>query len=208
MPARSNRAQDAQYRANRRRTATRFQGGRTEGEVSMTKGPLFVASAARCMISSPREPALPSRRFSGPGGQHGAGKHLPQISRSTKAAFVFYKAVFASEFASPIMRFGDIPAGSGNRRWRKEERSTCLLRRCSGAAIRDPHRSLRHRTGCSTVPARRELIADSSASRRCIHGNARASAAGRLVAYFARRISAWINRSSMGSAGRPRASYD
>ena len=33
--------------------------------------------------------------------------------RSTEAAFVFYKAVFGGEFASPIMRFGDIPAGPG-----------------------------------------------------------------------------------------------
>ena len=33
--------------------------------------------------------------------------------RSTEAAFVFYKAVFGDELASPIMRFGDVPAGPG-----------------------------------------------------------------------------------------------
>jgi PhnB protein len=32
--------------------------------------------------------------------------------RSTEEAFVFYKAVFGSEFATPIMRFRDIPANS------------------------------------------------------------------------------------------------
>jgi len=32
---------------------------------------------------------------------------------STEAAFVFYKTVFGSEFASPIMRFGDMPASPG-----------------------------------------------------------------------------------------------
>jgi len=30
--------------------------------------------------------------------------------RSTEAAFVFYKSVFGSEFAAPIMRFRDMPA--------------------------------------------------------------------------------------------------
>ena len=33
--------------------------------------------------------------------------------RSTEAAFVFYKAVFGGESASPIMRFGDVPPGPG-----------------------------------------------------------------------------------------------
>lgn len=30
--------------------------------------------------------------------------------RSTEAAFLFYKSVFGTDFAGPIMRFGDIPA--------------------------------------------------------------------------------------------------
>ena len=31
------------------------------------------------------------------------------FSRSTEAAFLFYKSVFGTEFVSPIHRFGDIP---------------------------------------------------------------------------------------------------
>ena len=44
---------------------------------------------------------------------------MPRVStylnfpRSTEAAFVFYKSVFGGEFASPIMRFDDVPAGPG-----------------------------------------------------------------------------------------------
>ena len=30
--------------------------------------------------------------------------------RSTEAAFLFYKSAFGTDFAGPIMRFGDIPA--------------------------------------------------------------------------------------------------
>jgi len=30
---------------------------------------------------------------------------------TTEAAFVFYKAVFQSEFSAPIARFGDMPCG-------------------------------------------------------------------------------------------------
>lgn len=33
--------------------------------------------------------------------------------RSTEAAFDFYRSVFGTEFSSPIMRFGDIPAQPG-----------------------------------------------------------------------------------------------
>jgi PhnB protein len=33
--------------------------------------------------------------------------------RSTEAAFLFYKAVFGTEFAMPVMRFRDIPAHPG-----------------------------------------------------------------------------------------------
>jgi PhnB protein len=33
--------------------------------------------------------------------------------RSTEAAFTFYRSVFKTEFATPIMRFGDIPAQPG-----------------------------------------------------------------------------------------------
>jgi PhnB protein len=33
--------------------------------------------------------------------------------RSTEEAFVFYKSVFGSEFATPIMHFGDMPASPG-----------------------------------------------------------------------------------------------
>ena len=33
--------------------------------------------------------------------------------RSTEEAFVFYKAMFRGQFASPIVRFGDVPAGPG-----------------------------------------------------------------------------------------------
>ena len=36
------------------------------------------------------------------------------LPRTTEKAFEFYRAVFASEFAEPgVMRFGDVPEGSG-----------------------------------------------------------------------------------------------
>ncbi|CAN5164378.1 VOC family protein [soil metagenome] len=35
------------------------------------------------------------------------------FARSTEQAFLFYKSVFGTEFATPIMRFGDIPAHPG-----------------------------------------------------------------------------------------------
>ena len=35
------------------------------------------------------------------------------FGRSTEAAFNFYKSVFGTEFVSPIMRFGDMPAQPG-----------------------------------------------------------------------------------------------
>ncbi len=34
-------------------------------------------------------------------------------SRSTEEAFAFYRSVFGTDYAGPIMRFGDIPAQSG-----------------------------------------------------------------------------------------------
>jgi PhnB protein len=40
---------------------------------------------------------------------------MPRVStylnfpRSTEAAFLFYKSVFGTEFAGPVMRFGDMP---------------------------------------------------------------------------------------------------
>lgn len=33
------------------------------------------------------------------------------FARETEAAFLFYREAFRSEFAGPMMRFGDIPAG-------------------------------------------------------------------------------------------------
>lgn len=35
------------------------------------------------------------------------------FSRSTEAAFTFYKTVFGTEFSGPIARFGDMPAQPG-----------------------------------------------------------------------------------------------
>ena len=45
------------------------------------------------------------------------------FDRNTEAAFIFYKSVFGTEFAGPIMRAGDVPGYGGQPDQREEDKN-------------------------------------------------------------------------------------